>query len=126
MEKLKTDEDGKTADNHGNIGYGAELAQPFAGFSFSGQLHSNALVHRYEQMLSDTEYKEPDKHDGKTGRKKSDEQYAKGAQYIGQSRLPSGTQKKQNCGNKDNQKTWQFPGKFQKSTLKIVDYEGFI
>jgi hypothetical protein len=34
--------------------------------------------------------------------------------------------KKQNCGNKDNQKARQFPGKFQKSTLKIVDYESFI
>jgi hypothetical protein len=93
MEILKPDEDGKTADNHGNIGYGAELAQPFAGFSLRGQLHSNALIHRYEQMLSDTEYKEPDKHDGKTWRIKSDEQYAKSAQNIGQSRLPSGTQK---------------------------------
>ena len=65
MEKLKTDEDGKTADNHRNIGYGAELAQPFAGFSLRGQLHSNALIHRYEQMLSHTEYEEPDKHYGK-------------------------------------------------------------
>jgi hypothetical protein len=36
MEKLKTDEDSKTADDHGNIGYGAELPQPFAGFSLSG------------------------------------------------------------------------------------------
>jgi hypothetical protein len=79
MEKLKPDEDSKTADDHGNIGYGAELAQPFAGFSLSGQLHSNALIHRYEQMLSDTEYEEPNKHYGKTWRKISDEQYAKGA-----------------------------------------------
>jgi hypothetical protein len=121
MEKLKTDEDSKTADDHGNIGYGAELAQPFAGFPFSGQLHSNTLIHRYEQMLSGTEYEEPNKHYGKTWRKKSDEQYAKGAQNVGQSRLPSGTQKKQNRGNNDCQKTGQFPGKFQKSTLKVID-----
>jgi hypothetical protein len=94
VEILKTDEDGKTADDHGNIGYGAELAQPFAGFSFGGQLHSNALIHRYEQMLSDTEYEEPNKHYGKTWRIKSNEQYAKSAQNVRQSRLPSGTQKK--------------------------------
>jgi hypothetical protein len=94
MEILKTDEDGKTADDHGNIGYGAELAQPFAGFSLRGQLHSNALIHRYEQMLSDTEYEQPNKHYGKTWRIKSNEQYAKGAQNVGQSSLPSGTQKK--------------------------------
>ena len=73
MEKLKPDEDSKTADDHGNIGYGAELAQPFAGFSLSGQLHSNALIQRKKQMLSDAEYKEPDKHYGKTGRIKSNE-----------------------------------------------------
>ena len=79
MEKLKSDEDSKTADNHGNIGYCAELAQPFAGFSLRGQFHSNALIHRYEQMLSDTEYEEPNKHYGKTWRKESNEQYAKGA-----------------------------------------------
>jgi hypothetical protein len=79
MEKLKPDEYSKTADDHGNIGYGAELAQPFAGFSFCGQLHSDTLIHRYEQMLSGTEYEEPNKHYGKTGRKKSNEQYAKGA-----------------------------------------------
>ena len=33
IEILKTDKDGKTADNHGNIGHGTELPQPFAGFS---------------------------------------------------------------------------------------------
>ena len=94
MEKLETYKDGKAADDHGNIGYGAELTQSFAGFSFGGQLHSNALIHRYEQMLSDTEYEEPDKHDGKGGRIKSNKQYSYGAQDVGQSRLPSGTQKK--------------------------------
>jgi hypothetical protein len=79
MEKLKTDKDSEAADDHGNIGYSAKLAQPFAGFAFSGQLHANALIHRYEQMLSGTEYEEPNKHYGKTWRKESNEQYAKGA-----------------------------------------------
>jgi hypothetical protein len=45
-------------------------------------------------MLSDTEHEEPDKHYGKTWRIKSNEQYAKGTQNVGHSRLPSGTQKK--------------------------------
>jgi hypothetical protein len=45
-------------------------------------------------MLSDTEYEEPNKHYGKTWRIKSNEQYAKSAQNVRQSRLPSGTQKK--------------------------------
>jgi hypothetical protein len=44
-------------------------------------------------MLSDTEYEEPDKHDGKGGRIKANKQYSYSAQDVGQSRLPSGTQK---------------------------------
>ena len=73
MEILKTDEDGKTADDHGNISYGAELPQPSAFFPLSSQFHSNALIQRKKQMLTNAEYKEPDEHYGKTGRIKSNE-----------------------------------------------------
>ena len=50
-------------------------------------------------MLPDAENKKPDQHHGKGWRIKSNKQDAYRAQDIGQSGLPPGTQKEQDCGN---------------------------
>jgi hypothetical protein len=45
-------------------------------------------------MLSDTEYEEPDKHYGKSGRIKSNKQYPDGTQNVSYKCLSPRTQKK--------------------------------
>ena len=77
-------------------------------------------------MLTDTENKKPDKHYGKTGWAKADQQYGECAKQIGDKSLSSGAQEKQKRRNKDNQKSGQFPGQFQQSPLEIGDKESLV
>ena len=77
-------------------------------------------------MLTDTENKKPDNHYGKTRWTKANQQYSESAKQIGHKSLPSRTQEKQKGRNKDNQKTGQLPGQFQKSPLEIGNKESLI
>ncbi len=69
----------KAADNHRQIGHSAELPQSLALLAVVRQFHADALIERDEQMLTDTEDKQPDQHHGKAGRSETDQQYAESA-----------------------------------------------
>jgi len=74
MKEFKSQENGKASKNHGQIGHGAELPQSSALLSFISQLHADALIERYEQMLADAENKQPDQHHRETRRSEADQQ----------------------------------------------------
>jgi hypothetical protein len=69
------------------------------------QFHTDTLVERDEQMLADTEDKQPHQHDGKAGRRKTDKEDSDSAQQIGKNRKPARTQKKEKRGKKYNQES---------------------